>query len=133
MKPLNDIASYLILNVFICSVLYLSLLECQEMRLIYNLRDGPQIYAEYVKKYGKKYNEEEYYTRYHNFMHTLRKINEINSKNSQKVQLNKYADWSESEWQENVIEQTTKIDFDLKMQLKNGQPKVESLIKDLVY
>ncbi|CAH3816468.1 unnamed protein product [Pieris brassicae] len=95
------------------------------------MRDGPRLYADYVKKYMKKYDDEEYYTRYHNFMKTLRKINQINSRSSEKVQPNKYADWSEKEWQENV-EQTTKIDFDLKIQVKEFQPKVESLFKDLV-
>ncbi|CAK1547244.1 unnamed protein product [Leptosia nina] len=102
----------------------------EEPTLIYNLRDGPQIYKKYVEKFNKTYSDDEYYTRYHNFMNTLRQINYINSKKPQKVQPNKYADWSDDERRN--VEATTKIDWELTMQLKDLKPNVDSLIKDLI-
>lgn len=94
----------------------------QEQPTVYNLRNGPQLYEDYVKKFGKKFRDsQEYHERYYNFMETLRKVNEINSQpNTQKVRLNQYADLSETA-KLDLMEQTTKIDIDLKLQMQNSQ------------
>ncbi|CAH2106322.1 unnamed protein product [Euphydryas editha] len=95
--------------------------------LIYNLRDGPQLYRKYVEKFNKTFKgDEEYRDRYSNFMKTLRVINEINSQpGSEKVRPNKYADLSDFE--RSNIEGTTKIDPELKIQMKGRKPSVDSL------
>lgn len=95
--------------------------------LIYNLRDGPQLYRDYVEKFNKRFKgDEEYRERYSNFMKTLRVINEINSQpGSEKVRPNKYADLSDFE--RSNIEGTTKIDDELKIQMKDRKPSVDSL------
>lgn len=100
--------------------------------LKYNLRDGPQLYEKYVKKYHKTFKaQREYQDRYNNFMKTLRKINVINSRpNSQKVRPNQFADLSTDE--RNNVEQTTKIDSELKFMMEDSKPSVDSLFKNII-
>lgn len=101
--------------------------------LVFDLRDGPQLYKKYIEKFGKIIKgQEDYHNRYNNFINTLTIINQINSvPRSQRVRLNRYADLTDDQ---KIIttagaEQTAKVDPELKLQMKEKVPKVESLFK----
>lgn len=99
--------------------------------LVFDLRDGPQLYKKYIERFGKTINgQEDYNNRYNSFMKTLRTINQINTgPGPQKVRLNRYADLTDDQKRITNAEQITKIDPELKVQTKEKVPKVESLFK----
>lgn len=99
--------------------------------LVYDLRDGPQLFKKYIKKFGKTFNgQEDYYNRYDQFMKTLKTINQINSKpGSRKVRLNQHADLTDDQKRFINVEKTTKIDPELKLLMQKKRPRVDSLFQ----
>ncbi|KAI5651715.1 cathepsin propeptide inhibitor domain (I29) domain-containing protein [Phthorimaea operculella] len=67
----------------------------------YPIQEGPRLYQEFVKRYNKKFqNEQEYQFRYNNFLKTLHIINEMNRDSlGPQVGPNFFADFTSAEQQ----------------------------------
>lgn len=103
--------------------------KAQKVPLIYDLKNGPSLYADFIKKHKRTFQDrEEYQSRYMNFLNTLKKVNEINAvPGSQKVFPNKYADFTNDE-RIALTEKEQKVDPELASMLRDERnPRVEDM------
>lgn len=65
----------------------------------YNLAQAPSLYDEFIKKYGRDFRtNKEKNLRYNAFLKTLKTVNNNNAQSgSQKLKVNKYADYTDEE------------------------------------
>lgn len=95
----------------------LNFIVLHDVQRYYNIRKAPEFYREYLIKYNKTYEPQEYQKRFRNFVRTLETINRINSNPAAKiVGPNKFADFSEAEYNEQT---TPKMDRELKRTMED--------------
>ncbi|CAH1645460.1 unnamed protein product [Spodoptera littoralis] len=117
-------------NCFVLEVILLYLISHVKMdnNFVFKLKDAPQLYKDFTKRYHRTFQSEyDYNQRYLNFIQTLRYINSINAQTftQQKVLPNQFADYSDDERRDYLRKTAKRIDPELRMILRmNEDPEI---------
>lgn len=113
-------------NCFVLEVILLYLISFVKLdnNFVFKLKDAPQLYKDFTKRYHRTFaSEYDYNQRYLNFIQTLRYINSINAQTftQQKVLPNQFADYSDDERREYLRKTAKRIDPELRMILRMNE------------